>query len=88
MTTERERERLLKIEEIYRRNGDSSFGRWGSIDDHALYSQKVDSRSRTRCHCGCGRRATHLGMANGVCLTMGCEWYIAKWIRANHKDRP
>ena len=36
---------------------------------------------RRRCTCGCEQRATHLGMANGVCLTMGCELYVRRWVR-------
>ena len=45
------------------------------------YYQLVASTSRRRCDCGCQKRATHLGMANGVCLMIGCELYVRRWIR-------
>jgi hypothetical protein len=55
--------------------------KWASIDEHPRYMERVDPRSRRHCHCGCGRRATHNGMANGVCLATGCELYIRRWLR-------
>ncbi len=57
------------------------FGTWGSAEHHQRYRQQVDASSRRRCHCGCKSRATHLGMANGVALTMGCEFFIRRWVR-------
>ncbi len=82
--TEAEKERMRQIEEIYRRNGTDSFGQWGSVDHHTLYTEPVEPRSRRRCCCGCKRRATHRGMANGLAMMAGCEWSVAKWIRDNH----
>jgi hypothetical protein len=36
--------------------------------------------SRRRCSC-CNRRATHMGMGDGVGLTTGCEWLIRRWVK-------
>lgn len=54
---------------------------WGSATDHKRYLARADTTSRKRCQCGCKQRATHLGMANGVCLTSGCELKIRRWVR-------
>lgn len=74
-------ERAARLEEICRRRGTEDFGQWGSANDHHRYFEPVHSRSRQRCHCGCMKRATHRGMANGVCLTTGCEFSMARWAR-------
>lgn len=60
-----------------------STGGWGEVGGlphHDRYALPVRPRSRRRCHCGCGKRATHLGCANGMALTVGCEWYVRRWI--------
>jgi hypothetical protein len=60
----------------------ASPGYWGSYGDaleHARYVKPT--ASRRRCHCGCKGRATHLGMANGVCLANGCELSMRRWAR-------
>lgn len=54
---------------------------WGHALLHTRYSQPVPSRLRRRCHCGCKTRATHSGMANGICLYEGCELSVARWVR-------
>ena len=57
---------------------------WGQVANARMdvrYSQPVRSASRRRCSCGCQRRATHLGMANGLGMTSGCELSIARWVR-------
>lgn len=59
----------------------NDFGQWGSSERHKRYDQKAETKSRRRCHCGCKRRATHLGMANGVCLMMGCQLSVKRWVR-------
>src|SRR5438128_8501144 len=61
------------------RGGMVEWGLWGS-SEHIRYAQSVRPASRRRCHCGCKRRATHCGMANGICLTTGCELSIARWV--------
>lgn len=65
------------------RGGTEGWGQVGSVD-MVRYSQPVASRSRSRCHCGCKRRATHIGMANGVGLTTACELAIQRWIKTGH----
>ena len=61
--------------------GTAAWGEWGSSADHVRYAEPVDKASRRRCHCGCKKRATHRGMANGICLTLGCELSIARWVK-------
>lgn len=59
--------------------------KWGSATQHRRYMQAAPKRSRRHCFCGCKRRATHLGMANGVCLLMGCELRVRRWVRDGAK---
>jgi hypothetical protein len=70
-----------QIAERYRRGGTEEWQARGSDIEHRRYSEPVDGRSRRRCHCGCKRRATHRGMANGICLMMGCQLRVARWVR-------
>lgn len=60
--------------------GTEAWGQAASIRD-ARYSQPVRPASRRRCHCGCKKRATHLGMAKGISLITGCELSVARWVR-------
>lgn len=69
------------LAEQYRRRGTPEWKRYGSAMEHHRYTQSVETKSRRRCRCGCKRRATHLGMANGVCLVTGCELWLARWVR-------
>ncbi len=57
-----------------------AWGTFGSID-HERYVAPKPKRPgrRRRCHCGCGGPVTHLGMANGVCLTEGCHLSVLQW---------
>lgn len=57
------------------------WGTHGSAAEHLRYAQPVAGRGRRRCDCGCGGRATHVGMANGVALTSGCELLVRRWVR-------
>lgn len=59
--------------------GTVGWGQHGSAVDHVRYMKEVSPKSRRRCHC-CKKRATHLGMANGVALATGCEKDIKKWV--------
>lgn len=63
------------------KGGTEAWGTYASASAHVRYSQPVRPQSRRRCYCGCNRRATHAGMANGVCLTTGCELTIARWVK-------
>jgi hypothetical protein len=67
--------------ERMRRGGTFEWQQRGSAIEHQRYSVPAPSKSRRRCHCGCNRRATHIGMANGLALTHGCELRIARWVR-------
>ena len=42
----------------------------------------LPSTSRRRCSCGCKRRATHSGAANGICMVIGCELHVRRWLRS------
>ena len=53
---------------------------WGSADEHKRYMVAADKASND-CGCGCNGPATQLGMANGVCLTSGCEMRVRRWVR-------
>lgn len=63
---------------------------WGEVGDAELSPRyvirKPDQRRGQRfCHrCLGGVRATHLGMANGVALTSGCEWHMYEWARRGY----
>lgn len=64
----------------------SSAGAWGSADHHKRYS--VPRPRPHRHHCSrCrsngarGVKATHAGMANGLCLMIGCEWHVSQWVK-------
>lgn len=62
----------------------ASPGYWGSRAnalEHMRYTTPAPSSSRHRCGCGCRCRATHLGMANGLCLASGCELSMRRWAR-------
>ncbi len=58
-----------------------SFGQWGSATEHKRYIDPIAKGIRRKCRCGCGRWATHVGKANGVALTMGCELLVRRWVR-------
>lgn len=65
----------------------SDFGVYGNSELHARYMQPVPPRSRRRCKCGCRKRATHIGMANGVGMVSACELYARRWIRDGDRAR-
>jgi hypothetical protein len=61
---------------------------WGSADHHACYAERVADRRRwpRKCrHGGCSNANTHAGMANGVCLTSGCEFHMHQWARDSNR---
>lgn len=65
------------------RGGTELWGTVGSASDHIRYAEPI--KSRRRCTCGCGTRRTHAGMANGVCLTSGCELSIYRWVKTGSR---
>lgn len=61
---------------------------WASVYHHKRTIEPVESRSRARCWCGCKRRGTHVGKANGMCMTAPmCEMQARRWLR-NPDDKP
>lgn len=67
------------------RGGMDGWGQVGGLSGQIRYREPVDSKSRRRCGCGCARRATHRGMANGVCLTMGCDLSMRSWAKEGNR---
>jgi hypothetical protein len=61
--------------------GQSDWGVHGSARHHRRYIEELPKRFRRRCDCGCETRASHVGMANGVALTSGCELSMRRWAR-------
>lgn len=43
--------------------------------------EPLPGTARRRCNCGCGTRATHTGLGNGVALMIGCELSVRRWVR-------
>ena len=43
--------------------------------------QPVPPGTHRLCYCGCGKRASHIGMADGAGMTVGCEWSVRLWVR-------
>lgn len=66
------------------RGGTSGWGEHGSSNAHIRYAESQNNLRRKKCHCGCGARATHRGMANGVCLRAGCEMSIRRWVKGGN----
>lgn len=66
------------------RGGTDAWGQWGSAKDHVRYAEPIDTKSRRRCYCGCKRRASYRGMANGICLTIGCELSMQRWVKTGN----
>ncbi len=66
------------------RGGTAGWGQVGGVAEHILYMEVRPKRRgrEPKCHCGCGTPKTHLGKANGVALTGGCEFYVRRWVKA------
>lgn len=63
------------------RGGTQGWGQRASVFEHARYIEPIVGRKgRRKCYCGCGRRATHLGKANGIALAHGCELWMRRWV--------
>jgi hypothetical protein len=55
---------------------------WANGDLHnRAIALITGQRGRRNCHCGCGKRSTHRGTANGICVMIGCEWAVRIWVR-------
>jgi hypothetical protein len=65
------------------RGGTAAWGVMGSSIEHVRYAEPI--KSRKKCLCGCEGKRTHAGMANGVCLTSGCELTIRRWVKTGSR---
>lgn len=62
--------------------GTAAWGLHGSATEHVRYKLALPKvKARRQCPCGCGGKATHAKMANGVCLGRGCELSVQRWIK-------
>jgi len=73
-----ERAKTVELRAAHESTG--GFGEWGSADQHRRYLVPAPNRRR-KCRCGCGGHTTHIGKANGVALTSGCEMHVRRWVR-------
>lgn len=64
-----------------RRGGVEGWGRVATLREHIRYAEAYRGQVRLRCCCGCGGRATHRGMANGVIILAACEPTVAAWVK-------
>jgi len=64
------------------KGGTTAWGVIGSAAEHVRYKLALPKiRARRQCHCGCGTKATHAKMANGVMLGSGCELSVQRWVK-------
>lgn len=63
-------------------SGTAAWGLIGSATDHVRYKLELQKvKARRKCSCGCGNKATHAKMANGVSLGRGCELSVLRWVK-------
>ncbi len=66
--------------------GTTAWGHWGSANEHIRYSLALPKiKARRQCPCGCGNKATHAKMANGVSLGRGCELSVRRWVKEGER---
>lgn len=70
------------------RGGISGWGEIGSASRNIRYMEPRKKRPgrQPKCCCGCDQYKTHLGFANGVCLTSGCEMKIRRWVKEGNAN--
>jgi len=58
------------------RGGTELWGQRGSLVEHILYVEPQNARGGhyLKCRCGCEKKAKFRLMANGVCMSEGCEF--------------
>jgi hypothetical protein len=66
------------------RGGMEGWGRVGGLVEHIRYMELRPKRAgrKPKCNCGCETPKTHVGKANGVALTSGCELSIRRWVKS------
>lgn len=61
--------------------GTAGWGQVASATENVRYKLALPKiKARRQCHCGCEGKATHVGMANGIGLTRGCEMSMQRWV--------
>jgi hypothetical protein len=57
------------------KGGTDEWGQRASILEHVGYVEPQTGRGGhyLKCRCGCGQRAKHRAMFNGICMAEGCE---------------
>ncbi len=65
------------------RGGIAEWGQRASIKEHVGYvEQQAARRGRyLKCRCGCGQRAKHRAMFNGICMAEGCELSMRRFVK-------
>ena len=68
----------------------SAWGTYGSAADPYRYVKLLPGRfrNRRRSPCGCGGKASHVGMSNGLAMTSGCEMSMRRWMKTEHRLPP
>lgn len=66
------------------RGGMAGWGLVGGLAEHIRYMELRPKRAgrKPKCNCGCEAPKTHIGKANGVALTSGCELSIRRWVKS------
>lgn len=68
--------------------GTAGWGKVSSAAEHVRYKVALPKiKARRQCTCGCGGKATHACMANGIALTRACELGAQRWVRTG-KTKP
>lgn len=68
------------------RGGVEAWGEMGSASEHVRYKLALPKiKARRGCSCGCDGKSTHVGVANGVGLTRGCELSIQRWVKTGSR---
>ena len=65
------------------RGGTDEWGQCGSIFDHIVYVEPQTARGGhyLKCRCGCGKKAKYRAMANGLCMSEGCELSMRRFCK-------
>jgi hypothetical protein len=71
------------------RGGTKEWGERASIIEHIMYVEPQTARGRhyLKCRCGCKKNATHRAMANGICMSEGCEFSMQRWAKQANASR-